>query len=356
VIIDEFDLTALATSIRGLVDTYGAIRIVPSDTGRAGLWSAMYGYRLALAGPGADPSTIEVPHGHLVAIHALANLGSNARITDVVLVDHPWHTFERAILTVEVDWDRENVLEVHLVGVDLSDLDEIGRALNFYKSERADSIVTSWGFVDCALADRYGTNAGSGSPSARTIVEFWEEALVASEGAETLLVQLCEAFIVPIRLAMGDGFQCRDPEALVGLGTIVLIADVAARSAFEIGWDPGGNSRYFASAGNQGLSIPMPPAAWPGVYGVEACIAPSYPAPSQLRAAFSNVGGVGDQPQVRALGAWFEVPVRAVGHPGGGPPRLGYWGTSYAAPTAAVIASTMPRMGTPFFFDPCASP
>ena len=113
---------------------------------------------------------------------------------------------------------------------------------------------------------------------------------MASGYEEQILIQLCNAFIVPVRSALGEEFSCADTQALVGLATIVLIADVAARSAFEIRWDPGANARYFASAGNQGLAIPMPPAAWPGVYGVEACIAPNYPTSSRLRAALSNAG------------------------------------------------------------------
>lgn len=348
VILDEFDLTSLATSIRGLIDVHGEIPIQPQDASPSGLWAALYGYLVALEGPAVLPSEVSVPHGHLVAFHALANLGPDGRITGVVLDRPPYHGFRRAILTVS---NPSGSIEVHLVALDFEDLQGIGEALKGYISHDADSVVTSWGFVDCALKERFDEAVQGGSSTAATIAEFWEEVFEASGEVESLLQQLCTAFEDPMTRVLQGPPNCGSREGLVGLATVVMMADVSARSADSIGWNPDGATRYFASAGNQGLAIPMPPAAWPGVHGVEACVVPN---PS-AKAWFSNAGAVGSQSYARALGAWFGPPGGAGGL-AGGQSRSGYWGTSFAAPTVAVIASASPGLEGSFFFDPCVSP
>jgi subtilisin family serine protease len=110
--------------------------------------------------------------------------------------------------------------------------------------------------------------------------------------------------------------------------------DVRAQEA--VGWSgqPGG-VRYFAAAGNQGFAFPMPPAAWPGVIGVEACSGTSMERDTRFSNRGTTTASVA-QPAHRARGAYFASPEALDGA------ALVYWGTSFAAPSAAVHAATEP--------------
>ncbi len=134
-------------------------------------------------------------------------------------------------------------------------------------------------------------------------------------------------------LELAEGQSCEDlPEKqVVGLAAVTAVAGFSefAVGPDQIVWDPDpGCHVYFAAAGNQGLGFPMPPASWSGVRGVEANVLGE-----TNKASFSNVGSVTPvDDQVRALGAWFVSPeVHSTDEV-----PLGYWGTSFAAPTAAL--------------------
>jgi hypothetical protein len=264
VIIDQFELDDLVSSINDILEVSNAVTIAPGDPGPSALWHAMYGYRLVRESS-TPVDEVEVPHGHLVAFHALAHLGPDANVVGVAHSDHGLH--EVAILSVERDGDTASAFEVHLVHVDFEEFESIESAINAYRGASANVVVTSWGFVDCAIESHY---RASDPASHDTITMFFQDALAASGQATGVLEGLCAALEEIITGILGSPPDCRDIDSLAELATIVWIADVSMRSERLLRWEPGG-ARFFASAGNQGLSIPMPPAAWPALIGVEAC-------------------------------------------------------------------------------------
>jgi len=335
VIIDEFDLVALAVSIQLRV-AMGEGLFRADDLVTSALWPAAYGFRLDLADPRA-PEETDVPHGHLVAFHALAHVAGDAQVARVVLV-------AEGHLEILIE-SGDDALRLHLVDVDFDDVATIQDALLIHG--RADSewprfVVMSWGLVDCALAARYASQPeAAGAPMFDTLADYLTATLKASPdtGLEALLRGLCLPFEGTIAPYFGPNFSCAgaNGEELALIGTMGVFAEVDARSAEVLGWTPPvGGTRFYAAAGNQALDFAMPPAAWPHVVAVEACTRRG----DGLRdTRFSNRGrGEPDFPAARALGAWFASPERIVGANGRWAP-LGYWGTSFATPAAALFAA-----------------
>ncbi len=82
----------------------------------------------------------------------------------------------------------------------------------------------------------------------------------------------------------------------------------------------------------------MPPAAWPGVFGVESCVG-SGAAPGD-RAWYSNLGDfLPGERVVAPAESYFVVAGSDLTPPPGSRNRglLGYWGSSFAAPHAALV-------------------
>lgn len=337
VIVDEFSLEALAVSLRRFIE-HGIDADIGGDDP---LWEATYGYRISLRGEEPrQPESTRVPHGHLVAYHALSQLPRGSRITGVTMPNDR---------RVEVDVYNADFgeLAVHFVDIDFDDIASIRDGLSEATNVADAALVLSWGMVDCELAARYA--ALPADSSIDTIMEFLVAALREDATAfESLARRLCAAFVGPMPQALDlpTGTTCQDVPIgyLVGLAPIVAVAGFSDLARAGLDPHPVAGRSYFAAAGNQGLGFPMPPASWPEVIGVEACAADTFGSPLPDRASFSNVGAVGDgEAPSLALGAWFVTPeVRTDEYGAGDPSHLGYWGTSFAAPTAALrfIAAT----------------
>ncbi len=338
VIVDEFDLLALTVSLelhrRLLPDN---LLLTGSELEHAPHWSAFYGFRLAIVDPPA-PETTVVPHGHLVAFHALAHFGV-AAIEKVVLVSD-----RHAVVTVASAPDPEAPrVRVHLLDVDFDDVATIRDAVQAIPTlgdplqPTPTFAVLSWGLVDCALSERYTAHDGDASGEEfETLAEYLEVVFATSDGpgAIALLAGLCEAFEDVIEQHLSITCDVATPEQLAAIGTIGVLAEMDVRASEAVGLpQPSERIRYFAAAGNQGMVFPMPPAAWPGVIGVEACT-------GTVRwrdEGYSNRGTTSpsaSQPAQRARGAYFASPESVDND------TLVYWGTSFAAPSAAVHSAT----------------
>jgi len=352
VIADDFQLDVLGASI--------ASTTLRMDAGDAlqQLWNALVHV------PGAgDVATVAVPHGHFVAYHALAHLGAtHAEVTidTNVAID--------GVLGLTVEFDDGRIVQVRLVAITFDDPSSMGIVKDTLSDfDQANAVVvTSWGLVDCALGAGYGeAMIEGGAPGNATFAHYLKNAL-ASGDAEAVLISLCSTFEDRINQAIAPAsIDCSgDIDALLDLGTIAAIAAMSVQAAEDVGMRPEGDwvqvtSGIFASAGNQGLPFPMPPAAWPGVIGVEACMR-GVPE----RAGFSNKGWLGLGAQngdqaVRALGTWFATSETSDGNDGApeGTP-LGYWGTSFAAPAAAMYyaAGSFTLVNDLEILDPCERP
>lgn len=341
VIVDEFSFSALEQGFSDSASTDWQ-DFLPT------LWNALY----------VPDETGVVHHGHLVAYHALAHLES---VTDVTA------TSGAETLELTVDLGQGTVVTVLLVGITFNDPDSLeSLSLVFDDLDQGDTVVImSWGLVDCALSGQY--SEASADPNApTTFVDYLSAALAAAGDAEDRVRDLCRPFKDRINTAVIPAYvDCEgDASGLLDLGTIAAIAAMSVRASEDVGMRENGDwinvsAGVFASAGNQGLPFPMPPAAWPGIVGVEACIR-GVPE----RAGFSNMGSLGwgasygDQ-AVRALGAWFATILTSDGNDGApeGTP-LGYWGTSFAAPAAAMhyAAGSFTLVNDLEILDPCERP
>lgn len=326
VIVDAFDLYALAYSLMSSIP----LRIDEED-GFQQLWNTLY---VHIPGDG-NSAAAGVPHGHLVAYHALAHLGGTGAVITNARVLEPGTPENALALTVEfVDGVT---VQVHLVKIVFDDPDSMAiveDVMGQFGQANA-VIVTSWGLVDCALGKGYSEATADGSsPANATFVDYLTDALASDSEAETHIRRLCSAFKDRIDMAITPAsIDCNGSiDFLLDLGTVAAIAAMSVQAAEDVGMRLNGDwvnvsAGVFASAGNQGLPFPMPPAAWPGIVGVEACVR------DQGRSSFSNAASLapafGDQ-SVRALGAWFATNMTSDGT------RLGYWGTSFAAPAAAM--------------------
>lgn len=354
IIVDEFHVPALESSLREWLRQYGSLHVGPN--GAADMWSVFYG--------GPYP---RVAHGHLVAFHALAHIGSalgsagdsSAAIIDVVRTDKG---LELTLGTTNGDgW----TIHVQLVDISFNDYGSIVGALEASGSQDGAVVVLSWSLVDCAVRNGYASvPAKDGDARDVTFADYLEALLSGPDSAERIR-ETCH-----ILQAWGiHGYvDCDGPDA-PGLVALAAMAEMDARASRYVLGDNrvsgfADTRVYFAAAGNQGLPYPMPPAGWPGIVGVEACTWNV-----EGRAGFSNAGALPDletsgivgeygawfsSRSVRALGAWFEAPVQR------GPDLrdpLGYYGTSFAAPAAAVEyaagAFGLGDRAEPTILEPC---
>lgn len=344
IIIDEFSLESLIAAFETLVDVeYADRQRWRSDVGAMTLE--------AFATPlpnSANAPTYDVPHGHLVFHHLLALLGGSG--LRVVSATHHAATNdggEHGTIVLSV---HGQAFKIHLEPIDFDDVTTIRSALHRSAGVVDAVVVTSWGLVDCELAERY-RQAVEGDPQRDwTIDAYLLDLFADSPEAASIAVELCSAFLAA-RLA-DAGLGCGD-RFLIAYSLHVL----AFKAASDVGWPLNDDmdaqaavpfGRVFASAGNQRLPFPMPPAAWPGVIGVAAC---TY---GPDRAWFSNVGDFIPAEHVVAPGAWFPVQING--------DEVGYWGTSFAAPHAALelgneaLTLRPPHVLGPRGIDPCGHP
>jgi hypothetical protein len=309
-------IDAFATGTFGVATDRGVATGSGATLGVAALWHELVGRLLV------DPAADAVPHGNLVLFHLLAQWAGQDGLVVRASGDE-----ERPVLHVSAP-GRSDEADVHLLHVDYANVSSIRQAMDDARRLGAAVVVASWGLVDCVVAAGYQAVA----PAPISFAAYVDEVLGRSGKSEVLLRELCQAFAPEIARVVGyancesDGFL----RWISRLLTVAAVAETDRRARLAVEWDGGGDGGLvvFASAGNQGLPFPMPPAAWPGVVGVEACVSGVL----HHRAAFSNAGSTMQDGAfgARALGGWFATPVL---DRDGGP--LGYWGTSFAAPAAA---------------------
>jgi hypothetical protein len=309
-------IDAFATGAFGVATDRGAATGGGAPLSVAALWDELVGRLLQ------GHATDAVPHGNLVLFHLLAQWAGQGGLHVRASGDE-----ERPVLHVSAP-GRSDVAEVHLLDVDYADVSSIRQAMEAARELGDVVVVASWGLVDCVVAAGYQAAA----PAPISFAAYVDAVLGRSGTSAVLLESLCRAFAPEIARVVGYA-NCESDDFLRWISRLLTVAAVAEtdrRARLAVEWDGGGDDGLvvFASAGNQGLPFPMPPAAWPGVVGVEACVSGVL----HHRATFSNAastmkdGAFG----ARALGGWFATPVLDAR---GGP--LGYWGTSFAAPAAA---------------------
>ena len=328
-IIDAFDLPWLLdvaalspTSVEANDDWLGLVR----------------DWTIARAEPSVDGQGWVVPHGHLVLYHALLALS----FPEVERAQVWWQEMgDRHVRLGLTIGETQHVID--LFHLEFEGLDGLVEALGTVHGEGfgEHQVVMSWGISDCAVVASYEAAAASGAASLSYLVHLY--ALVESAVGGDLVETLCAVFLPHLP---GD-IPCDDAFA-----TVVALVELDLRAADHVDWPEdqvaGGLTRLFASAGNQALPFPMPPAAWPGVMGVAAC-SPSEPA----TAWFSNRGDYLAWEHVVAPGAWFASNLE-----GAFDTRAGYWGTSFAAPYAAIHARHAIAAGAtgPHALPPCQGP
>ena len=356
VIIDEFDLAALAATAYTRGTVAGPIPLRPDPV----LWETLYGVFVSLD-PDQDYLVVDVPHGHLVLYQLLLALRSSA---EHAIVGVQRLGADHAVLYIDAPGaDPEGrafgrsdaALEVHLLAVQFDEPSSITAALRNAHAvhgpapeRRRPVVVMSWGLVDCAISDAYlKTNADPDGNMLASYVEYVHSLVLAlpEERRDELLRDACATFtglLAPFIIG-GDPYACVDASTLTHVTEALTLAalaatDVAARRAVE--WDVLDHPEavtFVASAGNQALSFPMPPAAWDGVFGVAAC----HWDEDHETVAYSNAPGFTQterqaSERVHALGGWYVAPI------GSQDPVLGYYGTSFAAPVAAAFAAIEP--------------
>lgn len=336
-ILDDFHIESLLHSLS--VRLKEDVISVDEVDGFQDLWRALVGYVLDL--DAVSDVEVSISHGHLVAFHALAQLPERTVIQDVSR--RSASGADRLVLTMRVG--ASPTFEVHLVDIDFDDLESIGEAMRTVGSPPENTVHVvnmSWGLVDCALARAYDADGATSTdePASEydSLAAYLRAALEESQGFLEKVAELCVELqpLLADRLGLDDpdDLRCDDPHVLASLGTAAVVADVSSRARSVLDDSVASEVAYFVAAGNQGLAFPMPPAGWTGFVGVEACALGS-----PGRSSFSNAGSSIDAQggTVRALGAWFDVDLVAIDEASGsllGP--LGYWGTSFAAPTAAM--------------------
>ena len=305
---------------------------------------------LALAAREEVNGVVVVPHGHLVLHHMLqivvgqapegSQVGLAVRVGDE---DEPRR--------VEVSWPGgEAVVRIDLYPMRYESLEGLEYALKALAHDEHARIVMSWTLSNCVLVERYinevdvdAERETGGVDRTDPVVESYASFLIdliglAREGDEAeLLHELCAV------LGGGD-LPCTDSFLIA-----VLLAFLEGRSESDAGVSPDDVQvlrRVFAAAGNHRLPFPLPPASWPHVHGVAACM-PTLPG----NAWFTNRGDVVPDEHVLAPGAWY--PVRAETDREN---LLGYWGTSFAAPYAALaFTADAPRPAGPHVLGACTN-
>ena len=329
VIVDTFDLGAIQRAVQTL-----QAPVWPSETTWHTTWRGAVTATTLVAGGALLPPEVGrgwiVPHGHVVLHQVLA------AVTPVASRFVGVERFRDAsTMTLLLRGSGDQPFRIDLVAISYGDMATVSDAMRYAAdAARSDAVVvTSWGLTDCALRDAYLQDRGDAESLAaylRTLI-VEDGVLDPYDGgpSDGLLAQLCEAFAA--FMPEGATFDCTDDVAV-----IAALAVLEQRAARALEWpltdadealrDRVPYDRVFASSGNQRLPFPMPPAAWPGVFGVAACEGPRQEAP---RAWYSNVGDFIVDEHVVARGSWYSVRVPDA-------PLVGYWGTSYAAPLAAL--------------------
>ncbi len=141
-IIDEFSIEALAVSLQQWIDM--DVQGLTGTSERGVLWDAMYGYRISLRGdePRQAEST-SVPHGHLVAYHALSQLPSGSSIQAVRMSDD-----DRRV-EVDIFHPGSDTITVHFVAIEFDKPASITAGLSEVPHGESAVVVMSWGLVDC---------------------------------------------------------------------------------------------------------------------------------------------------------------------------------------------------------------
>jgi hypothetical protein len=346
VIVDEFDFKGLLLAMLPLPGQAFASDDAP-------------GWRNAVADatvrPFVDamsPPPYDVPHGHLVLHHLLALLGGHEIAVTSLVVSEVNEHGDLGRMAIELAI-QDRPFTLHLEGIRYRDVSTIKVAMHgvveTYGHQTA--VVTSWGLVDCDLANRY-RDVIAGNPNAPPSMGAYLERLIRESPASvrTMIVEVCRAFerwLQHSPYADGDPPPtCDDPFVLA-----LILTQMELKAAKDTEWpflppnDPSVATPYgrvFASAGNQQLPFPMPPAAWPGVLGIASCDL------SSELAWYSNVGDYLDQEHVRAPGGWFPVEINGF--------DVGYWGTSFAAPHAALALGDWSPSGDPVGVAHCHDP
>lgn len=345
VIVDEFDFTAIVTAwesnepLDRLFLTSGKVKDTQSG------W--------------------EVRHGHMVAHHVAMLLSHGANSLTSIGFES---VAEHEVVRMTYDGFVVDLYAVNYgrVGGVFEALRAVARSVG---EAGPSSVVLSWGLTDCALRDAYALAATR--PEGLKVVTSYEhladfafavlatvDEVATDRGAESVTETICRAadahsgFDISGATAIG----CADLDVRALVGTTVLFAAQERIADEAFGQVSDGlvfapEHKYFASAGNERLPYPMPPGSLPEVLAVAAC-KPSGPD----RAPFSNAGDrvfVEDaSEEAIALGAWFAAPLAD-----GDPQGVGYWGSSFAAPLAA-LASGAPRLAgqaqPPTFAHLCA--
>jgi hypothetical protein len=317
-IIDEFDLDRLASRLEDLapadLDTVRAVL----EAGRVTTTSG----------------SLEVKHGHLVLHHLLMILAHGGiRSLDLVVPSDGGS----ALLTVV--GHAQDPVRVHLFPIEFDGLkglqDALGAIGGFTDPV---AVVTSWGITGCRLAEAYTEDAlaphAAAGATFETIVELAYDVLYAIANAASGDER--DEFLADVCATLLPNDDCGVPEVRAFVATIVALVEferLAEEEVVDRATEAWGRSDvgFFASAGNERLPFAMPPASFDGVVAVAACS----PSSGVNRAWFSNVGDVDvvRGHEVIAIGAWFAAPDLAHA-----PIGLGYWGTSFAAPLAAVVS------------------
>jgi len=350
VIVDEFDFRRLILAMLTLLGRNFASNA--SEDWRSAVADATI---RAFVDP-SSPPPYDVPHGHLVLHHLMALVGGHDITVRSLVVSEVNDRGDLGRVALELTI-QGRPFTLHLEGIRFWDVATIKDAMQgvvaTYGHETA--VVTSWGLVDCDLANRY-RDVIEGNPDAPKSIGAYLERLIRESFPTVggMIVEVCRAFEnwLP-QSSYGDNDPpptCDEPFALA-----LALTLMEHRAAEAVDWPfvapddhpratPYG--RVFASSGNQQLPFPMPPAAWPGVMGVAAC-----DATGEL-AWYSNVGDYLDHEHVRAPGGWFPVTINGF--------DVGYWGTSFAAPHAALALgdwnATNDPVGVPHCHDPLGYP
>ena len=350
VIVDEFELDGLGRAVRdGATFEPYVLAEVMADGAVLRSGSA---HR---AGATAEPYEIEVVHGHLILHHVLSILVAKGFDVEGVILG----SAGEPSMTLALAAGAEPVL-VHLYDIEFAGLFGLEEALDGISELQGASnghpplaVVISWGLTGCGLDAAYTDAGDQGSITARngteiqTFIEYLYDAIVRLGDGSAVVEEVCtglQAITGP-----DGGVDCKASEEQAMVATIVALArfERLAESAFGLRMpdDPPVNTVFFAAAGNESFPVAMPPASFGSVLAVAACTPTS--AYTSDRAWFSNVGDEHHAyGEAVAPGGWFAAPSVAgvMRETDGAMPDLGYWGTSFAAPLAALASWRRPQV------------
>ena len=334
-IIDEFALTALAAALRD--EETQAFRNLGEVVASGGVLKS--GFTTTAVGPVA---AVDVVHGHLVLHHVLSILhGLDAAIEGI-----EFGTGHGARTTLSLTVGGSPVA-LYLYDIEFVALNGLQEALDdiFALPEETVpiplAVVMSWGLTGCDLEAAYARFDGGAAPAAQndtaiqTVAEFLYDAVARLAERDAIVSEVCaalEADRAENQPEHPSEIPCEDEAQRNTVGTVVALAQFELLAWERVDWKRRGDVVFFASSGNQSLPFAMPPASFGSVVAVAACMPTSTQAAP--RAWFSNAGDdhPSDGSEAIALGAWFAAPAID------GLETAGYWGTSFAAPFAAVAS------------------